>query len=98
MPGKAAGDPMVGARTEAVAIKFSLRRNLQGRKLGPAVRNPGNVGQDRCEGRQPWPLCHLPDGRGRGVAADVRRNPVVDRPAAGTARASMSGVEAGCDR
>ena len=47
--------------------------------------------QDRCQGRQPRPLCHLPDGRGRSVAADVPGNPVADRPAAGTARASMKG-------
>ena len=40
--------------------------------------------QDRREGRQPRPLRHLPDGRGRGAAADVRRNPVADR---GTAAA-----------
>jgi hypothetical protein len=31
----------------------------------------------------------LPDGRGRGVATDVCRHPVADRPAAGAARASM---------
>ena len=28
---------------------------------------------------QPWPLRHLPDGRGRGAERDVRRNPVADR-------------------
>ena len=32
----------------------------------------------------------LPDGRGRGVATDVRRHPVADHPAAGTARAGMT--------
>ena len=54
--------------------------------------------QDRREGRQPRPLRYLPDGRGRGAATDVRRHPVADRPAAGTARASMSGAEAENDR
>jgi hypothetical protein len=49
--------------------------------------------QDRCQGRQPWPLCHVPDGRGRGVAADVRGNPVVDRPAAGAACTGMKGIQ-----
>ena len=33
----------------------------------------------------------LPDGRGRGAAADVRRHPVADRSAAGTVRSAMSG-------
>ena len=42
--------------------------------------------QDRREGRQPRTLCHLPDGRGRGVATDVRRHPVADRPAPSTTR------------
>ena len=34
-------------------------------------------------------LCDLPDGRGCGVATDVRRHPVADR-SAGTARAGMT--------
>jgi len=34
-------------------------------------------------------LCDLPDGRGRGVATDVRRHPLADR-SAGTARAGMT--------
>jgi ABC transporter substrate binding protein len=51
----------------------------------------GEADQDRCEGRQPWALRHIPDGRGRGAAADVRGYPDADRPAAGTARASMYG-------
>jgi hypothetical protein len=41
--------------------------------------------QDRREGRQSRPLRHLPNGRGRGVAADVRGNPVANHPAASTA-------------
>jgi len=48
------------------------------------------VDQDRREGRQPRALCDLPDGRGRGVATDVRRHPVADRSAAGTAYAGMT--------
>jgi hypothetical protein len=31
--------------------------------------------QDRCEGREPRPLRHIPDGRGCGIAADVQRYP-----------------------
>ena len=41
------------------------------------LRYPENVGQDRCEGSQPRP-CQLPNGRGRGVAADVPGNPPAD--------------------
>jgi hypothetical protein len=47
--------------------------------------------QDRREGRQPRPLRHVPAGRGRGVATDVRRDPVADRPTPGTTRARMTG-------
>src|SRR6185369_15416901 len=50
------------------------------------------------EGRQPWALRHVSDGRGRGAAADIRRNSVADRPAAGTACASISGAEAENDK
>ena len=32
------------------------------------------------------PIRHLPDGRGRGFVADVRRDPVADCQAAGTTR------------
>ena len=46
--------------------------------------------QNRREGRQSRPIRHVPARRGRGAAPDVRRNPVADRPAAGTARASMT--------
>src|SRR5262252_7735729 len=51
----------------------------------------GKADQDRRQGCQPWAVRHLPDGRGRGVASDVQRNPVADRPAAGAACASVSG-------
>ena len=40
----------------------------------------------------PWDLRDVPDGRGGGAAADVSGNPVADRPAAGTARAGMTGT------
>src|SRR4051812_12983208 len=45
--------------------------------------------QDRRKSSQPRALRDLPAGRGRGAPTDVRRNPVVDRPAAATARAGM---------
>jgi hypothetical protein len=34
---------------------------------------------------------HVPDGRGRGAAADVPRHPAADRPTAHTAGAGMTG-------
>jgi len=46
-------------------------------------------GAAKCRKSLARPLHDLPDGRGRGVATDVSRYPVADRPAAGTARASM---------
>src|SRR5712691_10019999 len=41
---------------------------------------------------------HFPAGRGGGVATDVRRHPVADRPAPGTTHASMTGARQICDR
>jgi hypothetical protein len=67
----------LGARTLTFATRYWLAREAN---------------QDRCQGRQPWPLRHVPDGRGGGSAADVRRNPLVDRPVAGTTGASMNGA------
>ena len=39
----------------------------------------GEAHQDRREGRQPWALCRVPDGRGRHSAKSVRRHPADDR-------------------
>src|SRR5271169_1116434 len=60
---------------------------------GPVVADQlaRKADQDRREGRQPRALRDIPDGRGRSAAADVRRRPIADRPAAGAARAGMSG-------
>ena len=46
----------------------------------------GEAGQDRREGRHPWPLCGLPDGGGRHSEGPVRRHPADDRR---TARAGL---------
>ncbi len=51
----------------------------------------GEADQGRRQGRQPRPVRYLPNGRGRGVAADVRRHPHADRPAAGATRTSLTG-------
>ena len=47
--------------------------------------------QDRRQGHQPRPLRHLPAGRGRGVAADVRGYPDAHRSAAGATCAGVTG-------
>ncbi len=49
----------------------------------------GEAGQDRREDGPPRPLYHVPDGRGRDIAADVRTNPGADRPAACAAGAGL---------
>jgi hypothetical protein len=59
---------------------------------------PGTAPRMSRQGRQPRPLRHLPIGRGLGVAADVRRHPVTDRPAAGTARPGMRGSGVMCGK
>ena len=46
--------------------------------------------QDRCGGRQPWPLCRLPDGRGRHATADVPRDFAADRGTTAAAATSAS--------
>ncbi len=48
------------------------------------------AGQYRGKGREPWPLRHLPIGRGRCAACSVRRHPGSDRPLATTANTGVS--------
>jgi hypothetical protein len=63
-----------------------------------ADERTGKNGRHRLAGmlRQsvfgPWPLRDLAAGGGRGIATDVRRYPVSDRPATGIAHASMRGA------
>jgi hypothetical protein len=47
-----------------------------------------------------WQGCcaNRPAGRNHGVAADVRRHPVADRPAAGITRTGMSGAGSLCGK
>jgi hypothetical protein len=65
--------------------------DAQGGRAVVADQSAREADQDRRKGRQPWPLRDVPDGRGRGIGADVRRHPIADRPAAGTAYARMRG-------
>ena len=86
--------PMGEADKGALRLDFDRRLLLQFRG------STREADQDRREGGEPWALRHLPAGRGRGAATDVRRSPVADRAAAGTARAGMTGVKnnAACKR
>ena len=61
----------------------------QGGGVGGADQRAREADQDRREDREPPLLSHIPDDRGRGIAADVRRNPVVDCPAPGVTSVGM---------
>src|SRR6516225_2251491 len=60
----------------------------------------GQADQDRREGSEPWPLCYLPDGRGRHPTANVPGDSAAHRGAAAAAttnasvRRSMSCIQA----
>src|SRR5262245_20180088 len=49
----------------------------------------GQADQDRREGGEAWPLCYLPDGRGRHRTADVARDFAAHRGATATTSASV---------
>ena len=38
----------------------------------------GEAVEDRCQGCQPWPVCHVPIGRGGGAEGTVSENPEPD--------------------
>src|SRR5664279_6164484 len=48
----------------------------------------GKTREDRRQGRAPWPLRHLPDGRGRGAEGIVPRDSAADRGTTTTATTS----------
>jgi hypothetical protein len=48
----------------------------------------GETREDWCQGRAPWPLRHLPDGRGRGAEGIVPRDSAADRGTTTTATTS----------
>src|SRR5260370_7727586 len=50
----------------------------------------GEAHQNRRQGRAPWPLRDLPDGRGRAAEGIVPGNPAADRWAATKASPSVS--------
>lgn len=49
--------------------------------------------QDRCEGRAPWPLCHMPVRECRYPQSFVRPNPVSDRRLAAGPFAAMTDLD-----
>jgi hypothetical protein len=51
--------------------------------------------QDRREGRQPWALCRVPDGRGRHPTESVRRYSAADRGTS-TAASELDRVRCSC--
>src|SRR5438445_9424566 len=55
-----------------------------------ADESEGKADQDRREGRQPRPLCHLPDGRGRHPTANVPGDSAAHRGATAAATTSAS--------
>jgi len=76
----------------------NFMRTLAARGGGGAVADQParEADQDRREGGEAWPLRALPDGQGRSLATDVRRNPVLDRPVAGTICAGVRARESKC--
>ena len=58
-----------------------------------AVEPEGEADQDRREDGEPWPLCRLPDGRGRHPAANVPGDSAADR---GTTAAAATSAGVRC--
>ncbi len=54
-------------------------RLAEGSRALVADHAAGEVGEDRCQGGQPWPLRHVPIGRGGGAEGPVPKNPEPDR-------------------
>jgi hypothetical protein len=76
----------------ALAYNLQLHAHAGDAEDGAAVvtdQPAGEADQDWRQDRQPRALRHVADGRDCGVAADVRRHPVVDRPATDVARPCM---------
>ncbi len=47
------------------------------------------AGQDRDQGRPPWSLCHVPNGRGCGAEDAIRGDPAADRAVTAAARSCV---------
>ncbi len=68
-------------------------------ELGPvgqalvANHTAGEAGQDWSQGRPPWPVRHVPTGRGGGAEGAVPKNPPSHRWAAAGPFAAMTAVQ-----
>jgi hypothetical protein len=84
--------------TRASASSWQFHAQVSDAKAGETVvaDQPARKLIKGREGRQRWPLRYIPNGRGRGIAADVRRNPVADHRAAGAARTGVTGKWTWC--
>ena len=60
-----------------------------GRQTVVADQPQREARQDRRQDRDARPLCHVPDGRGRGAEGIVPGNPAADRSTAATTGSSM---------
>src|SRR5882762_9234410 len=91
--GSAASEPDGLLRDRVAGAARESRRSRRPARPVDRHRAPAaSAEDDSARHRQPRALRYLPYGRGRGATADVPGNPVSDRPAAGTARASMNGT------
>jgi hypothetical protein len=72
--------------------------DAQGGGAVVADQSAGEADQDRCQGRQPRPPRYVPNGRGRGIAADVQRHPDAYCPASGAACTSVRDAGIECDK
>src|SRR5208282_2735765 len=78
----------------ANAVRLQLHANPSDARVSRTVvadEFAGEADQDRCQGGQPRPLRHVPDGRGRSATTDVQRNPHAHCPVAGATRTSVKG-------
>src|SRR5262245_51963372 len=79
-------------RLQLHALAYNLgnfMRTLTMPKAVIADQSAGEADQGRRQGRQPWPLRHVPNGRARRVAADVQGDPDAHCPVAGATRSCM---------
>src|ERR1700674_4304511 len=81
---RAAPSPANAVRLQLRALACNLGNFM--RKLAmPQTAEPWSLkpareaDQDRHQGRQPWAVRYVSDGRSRGAAADVPGDPVADR-------------------
>ena len=78
----------IAARCEGVARAASRPRSCSG-SLACADHVAGEVVENRCYGGRPWPVRHVPIGRGGGAEGAVPENTEPDRRSATKTRSSL---------